>query len=233
MIASHRLPLLFDPDRLKADLGKVAQQDWTQHFSTMHHDGGWKGAALRSSDGEIQTLTGRAPDCEDTDLLRICPYFQEVISQFKCTTRRVRVLTLAAGSTIKEHVDRQTSYDHGFVRVHIPIEVNPEVEFYVNRKRIFMGEGECWYVNVSCPHKVFNGGDTDRVHLVLDCEVNDWLKSMFPESFNENKSWHMVIYYINWYKFKLNDGLNILFHNPTLFSAKIKRRLTGHIGLSH
>ena len=38
-----------------------------------------------------------------------------------------------------------------------------------------MVAGECWYLNLSKPHRVHNRGATERMHLVLDCVVNDWL----------------------------------------------------------
>ena len=41
-----------------------------------------------------------------------------------------------------------------------------------------MGEGECWYLRLSDPHEVRNGGDTDRVHLVVDAVANDWLQQV-------------------------------------------------------
>jgi hypothetical protein len=41
-----------------------------------------------------------------------------------------------------------------------------------------MNEGECWYLNVNFPHKVANRGATDRVHLVIDCAVDDWLRAL-------------------------------------------------------
>jgi hypothetical protein len=40
-----------------------------------------------------------------------------------------------------------------------------------------MREGECWYLL----HCVHNRGTTDRVHLVIDCQLNPWLDEMFPE----------------------------------------------------
>jgi hypothetical protein len=38
-----------------------------------------------------------------------------------------------------------------------------------------MKEGECWYLNFNLPHRVKNSGTADRIHLVIDCVVNDWL----------------------------------------------------------
>ena len=47
-----------------------------------------------------------------------------------------------------------------------------------------MNEGEAWYLNFSLEHSVRNGGATDRIHLVIDCIVNDWIRSFFNDSSN-------------------------------------------------
>lgn len=225
IFTAYRLPLAFDPDRLKVDLAKVASQDWTGHFEKLHYEGGWDGAALRSFDGETGTLKAGGRDCQDTELLRLCPYFREVVSEFKCKMRRVRLLRLAAGARIKKHVDYQQSYDHGFVRLHIPIESNSKVEFYVDGIQVILGEGECWYVNASYPHKVFNGGDRDRIHLVLDCEVNDWLRSKFPESFNKKSRWRMAGYRFRWNRYKARDFAIEFYQDLKSFLERQKKYL--------
>jgi mannose-6-phosphate isomerase-like protein (cupin superfamily) len=68
------------------------------------------------------------------------------------------------------------------VRVHIPIQTNQEVEFAVAGQPLPMSEGDCWYVNFNLPHRIHNRGTTDRVHLVIDCVLNDWLRGMFPDA---------------------------------------------------
>jgi hypothetical protein len=45
-----------------------------------------------------------------------------------------------------------------------------------------MAEGECWYLNVNQPHRVENRGSADRVHLVLDCVVDEWLRALFARA---------------------------------------------------
>ena len=62
------------------------------------------------------------------------------------------------------------------MRLHIPVITNPEMEFVLNLVRVVMNEGECWYLNVNQPHRVANRGATDRIHLVIDCVVNNWLR---------------------------------------------------------
>jgi aspartyl/asparaginyl beta-hydroxylase (cupin superfamily) len=97
----------------------------------------------------------------------------------------VRFLRLAAGSIIREHRDYDLGYDEGQVRLHIPIITNPAVDFFLDAQRIEMKEGECWYLDLSLPHWVENRGLTDRVHLVIDCEVNEWIRELLAsESHN-------------------------------------------------
>ena len=38
--------------------------------------------------------------------------------------------------------------------------------------------GETWYVDFNLRHRVANNGATPRIHLVLDCVVNDWVSRM-------------------------------------------------------
>ena len=39
-----------------------------------------------------------------------------------------------------------------------------------------MRAGELWYFNADQMHEVHNRSDQDRINLVVDCGVNDWLR---------------------------------------------------------
>ena len=183
MAVEHfKLPMSFDAGRLQSDLARIAPDEWTAHFNKSYYDGLWSGIALRTTEGAHVPLY---PDPSkstyvDLDVLGRCPYISEVLAQFACPLQLVRLLKLSPGSNIKEHRDYNLSYEDGEVRVHIPIHTNPAVEFAVNGKVLPMGEGEAWYINFNLPHRIYNGGATDRVHLVIDCVLNDWLRAMFP-----------------------------------------------------
>jgi hypothetical protein len=62
------------------------------------------------------------------------------------------------------------------------------VEFYVDDMRVVMEPGECWYLDLSRPHRVHNRGSTDRVHLVVDCRVNEWLTSQLAAGVQVTRS---------------------------------------------
>ncbi|MBS3952651.1 MAG: aspartyl/asparaginyl beta-hydroxylase domain-containing protein [Methylomicrobium sp.] len=178
---AFKLAIKFSPDKLREDLVRIQEQKWLGHFNSDYHDGGWMGVSLRNAEGFGHPLY---PDPEqqqfnDTDALGNCPYISSVLRSFDCTLLSVRLLKLRAGSVIREHRDYMLGYEDGEVRLHIPIITNPQVEFYLDGERIIMAEGEVWYVNVNFPHRVQNLGREDRIHLVVDCKVNDWLADLF------------------------------------------------------
>ncbi len=183
VIASFQFPFRFDPARLKAELERISAHEWIPHFNTSIYEGEWRGVALRSIAGHAlqlypdPTATGAF---SDTELLARCPYYQEVLATFHCPLTSVRLLRLKARSNIREHRDYKLGLEDGEMRIHIPIVTNPAVAFFVNGERVPMQEGETWYVNVNLPHRVDNASDTDRIHLVVDCVVNEWLMSFLP-----------------------------------------------------
>ena len=184
MFASFfRLPLRFDTELLKADLASMPPADWRMHFNAQYHDGGWTGIALRSADGHTENLyPGPVANAgyADTAALAELPNICMALGRFQCPLESVRLLRLIAGGRIHQHRDHGLGLEHGVVRLHIPLVAGPDVEFYVDDERVFMQEGECWYLDLSLPHRVHNRGAADRVHLVLDCKVDGWLLSLFP-----------------------------------------------------
>ena len=77
-----------------------------------------------------------------------------------------------------EHSDFDLGEQLGEVRLHVPVVTNSKVEFYLAGKRVAMDAGECWYLDLSLPHRVQNRGASERVHLVLDCVLNEWLRDL-------------------------------------------------------
>lgn len=179
-----RLPLHFDPVALQADLAKLGTGEWLAHFNTGFFSGDWSGAALRAVAGPGSAMHADTHQGEftDTELLQQCDHLREVVESFKCPLRSVRLLRLTAGSHIREHRDYDLGYDAGEVRIHVPVITNPGVKFFLDGRRIIMNEGECWYLDLNLPHRVRNQGESDRVHLVIDCQLNDWLRGLIAKA---------------------------------------------------
>ena len=173
-----KLPFQFDAALLKQDLAQVAEDEWVRHFNQSNYEGNWSVAALRSNGGRTKQIypDPHSPEnFEDTAILARCPYVREVLQKIECEKESVRFMLLAKGARIKEHKDYFMGFADGVIRLHIPVLTNPQVEFYLNGERVQMHEGELWYLDFSQKHRVENNSDKDRIHLVMDCKVNDWL----------------------------------------------------------
>ena len=181
------LPFSFDPALLQADLARVEAQAWQRHTAHNNYEGRWEVLALRAAAGEthpirIAIAPFGATEFVDRPELALCPTIRAVLARFACPLRMVRLMRLAAGSTIKEHEDLDLGIEDGQARIHIPITTNPDVDFRLNGRRIVMEPGSAWYLRLSDPHAVENRGAADRVHLVVDMFANDWLLGVFRQA---------------------------------------------------
>ena len=101
---------------------------------------------------------------------------------------RIRFMKLKSGDgTLGRHTDQVCPdtgvADNKLMRLHFPIFTNPKVKFRCWYARdydeVVMKEGECWYLDTRKPHEAQNGGDKDRIHLVIDVPANKKIRKMF------------------------------------------------------
>jgi mannose-6-phosphate isomerase-like protein (cupin superfamily) len=184
MIKYLQLPYYFDAKKMQDETMQLGESFWKLHFQVKHYAGEWSAIPLRSINGEAGNGF-ISPDetavYEDTVLLKQCPYLQQVLQVFECPLLAVRLLKLAAGTQIHEHKDMDLCFEEGLVRFHIPVFTNPQVEFFLQGEDMHLKEGECWYMNFNLPHALHNKSNKDRIHLVVDAEVNDWVKNLFSQ----------------------------------------------------
>ncbi|HVE57016.1 MAG TPA: aspartyl/asparaginyl beta-hydroxylase domain-containing protein [Pyrinomonadaceae bacterium] len=179
-----KLPFQFDSALLQNDLAKVADDEWIKHFNQHYYEGNWSVASLRSNGGKTKQIypdPHSTEDFEDTEILARCAYTRKVLDAIECEKEAVRFMLLGAGARIKEHKDFFMGFEDGCIRLHIPVVTSEQVEFYLADERIEMREGELWYLDFSQKHRVENNGAADRIHLVIDCKVNDWLVEIIQQ----------------------------------------------------
>ncbi len=179
--AFFKLPIQFNEQKLLNDLDICLSENWKNHFNKQDYEGYWTSIALRSPSGKLDDILTFANENTffNTPLLEKCLYFKQIIESFICPKESVRLLCLSPNSVVKEHNDFQLGYEYGFFRLHIPIKTSPKVSFCVGGNDISLQVGECWYANFHLPHSVANLGQTDRIHLVIDCLRNDWSDKLF------------------------------------------------------
>ncbi|QHI38884.1 hypothetical protein IMCC3317_42840 [Kordia antarctica] len=184
-----KLPFEFDPEIIKKEISQFSKSDYRDIYnSSVTLETLW----LKHFIEPINDAYG-FPIFYPTDDLKKCPYLLSVFNMFKCRVETFRIHTLDAGAKIQKHRDSGYGFEFGKIRLHIPVYTNDKVEILVNNEAIKMKEGECWYCNFHLEHEVRNNSDEPRMHLILDCIVNDWLTDVFvkgdikfPVSLNPN-----------------------------------------------
>lgn len=183
------LPLAFDPARLLADIAEIADADWIAHFVPGNYEGGWSVIPLRCTAGAgklhpilmIQS-DPVATEFESTPWLERAPYLTQVLAAFQCPLLAVRLMRLEPASRIKPHRDLDLDAARGTARLHVPITTNPDVDFRLNQQRVDMAPGSTWYLRLADEHAITNAGTATRVHLVIDCAVDEWLTDLLKQA---------------------------------------------------
>jgi hypothetical protein len=176
-----KLPVAVDAFGLRADMEQLTTADWVPHFNSAYYEGDWSVAALRSVGGRADRIypdPTATDQYADTPILARCPSVVTLLEQFTASLLAVRFLRLGPGARIKEHADLNLGLEDGEVRLHAPVVTNADAGFTLNGRGLDLCEGELWYLNLNRKHSAVNNGEAPRVHLVIDCVVDDALRSM-------------------------------------------------------
>ena len=104
-------------------------------------------------------------------LTEAMPLVEEVCSKLGVTAiGRVLIVKLKAGGTLDPHVDEGLYADH-FSRLHIPLTTNSACFNITAGKFSHWAPGTVWWFDHKCRHYAVNGGETDRVHLIVDVVI--------------------------------------------------------------
>lgn len=182
MASSHlKLALTYDVGQLHLELNHCLGKQWPMHFNNFDYQGDWRSISLRSASGKMDDIFAHSANMAyiDTPLMAEVDYIRSIVDSWKCEKESVRLLALSPGSVIKPHKDRGCSYQEGSFRIHVPILTNRLVYFTVDGKELFLEEGSCWYMDFGKTHHIENRGETNRVHLIMDCVRNEWTDALF------------------------------------------------------
>ena len=141
-------------------------------------------------------------------VLDYTPYFKEIFDSFKTEITSFRLLRRKADSSYGLHEDKDMG--DGIKRFQIPIVTNSDCWLCVTHYdkisegwteensytmedfgRRFKGRydsyqlqpGVMHHFDTTKIHTLFNEGDTDRITLLIDTKVNDWLENWIENEF--------------------------------------------------
>lgn len=174
-----KLPLSFDVPGMQAEVLGLGLQGFVEYSTlplTIPIPSGGRSAPVDDyADGSWANWI-------DAPLLASCPHVSRIVETFRAhtTVTLVRLLRLAPGGLLQEHVDPTLGLhvERSVIRLTVPILTNEGVEFFLNDSLVPMQPGECWYLRLTDPHRVVNAGATERVHLSIDMIPNAWVRSL-------------------------------------------------------
>lgn len=193
-----------DPNLLQTILSKLLTLDpkFTNHYSNYNTMNAWSALSLRgySADPGFITKPAEMNDkwlaehkdetffLQDTPLFEQFPEVRQLLSFLDGECHRIRFMRLApGGGELQRHTD-QVDPDAGnslgaVARLHFPLVTNPNVLFSTwnendEEKKYHFGFGEVWVIDTRKPHSAINGGNKDRIHLVVDTIVTPKLEKM-------------------------------------------------------
>ena len=88
---------------------------------------------------------------------------------------------LSPGAVLHAHRDLTGASSNARIRFHIPIITNDNVFFNVSKKRVVMSADELWALDTSYLHEVKNESNETRVHIVIECNINESVKAKLPQ----------------------------------------------------
>ncbi|TQV85341.1 aspartyl/asparaginyl beta-hydroxylase domain-containing protein [Aliikangiella coralliicola] len=185
---SRLLTTVFDEQNLRCLTTRISnEKNWVNHVNKKSYQGTWDVLALRCirehrfAHPILQCFThdSNLPEenWENLPLMEHYPEVNEILKKIPCTIKSVRFMRLRAGAKILPHRDNGVSLEYGEARLHVPIISSSEVSFFVSENEVLMNPGELWYIDADQVHSVVNSSSDDRIHLVIDCISNSWLKN--------------------------------------------------------
>lgn len=173
-----------DVQRLLSEVHQVEHHcKWIERSSMKS----WHAIPLRSYQGGITAQHvqhagvhhySNASLFKDTELMKYCPYINELINSLGAPLYKVRLMKMDAKKTLAPHTD--TFYFHNTCRLHIVVKSKPEVTMTVAKQKWHLEEGTMYFTNVLQLHSVQNDSNEDRIHVVFDVEwcdkLNEWLQ---------------------------------------------------------
>jgi len=169
---------------LQREVATCSQLKWINHVNKEDYQGAWDVLPIRVLTSNVHKHPilqcfnlEQKGDWTYLAIIERLPQIRSILDWFECEVKAARLMRLKPGSCIQPHRDKGLSIEFGSARFHIPISAAEQVEFKVNDELVPMKNGELWYLNADATHSVKHIGNEERINLVIDCDVNDWLKN--------------------------------------------------------
>lgn len=161
---------------MQREVSQIDEQ-WTSVYSE-YHTGGWQTLSLLNSTSKPTDTVIEDCDPVETTLLEKMPGTRALLYGLGFEYMWARLARLEPNAFMHEHRDYQELKDVRRLRLHIPVITNPFSSIIIDRTRIHLALGHIWKLNPIHRHAAGNFGKEPRIHIILDCYVDETLDAL-------------------------------------------------------
>lgn len=158
-------------DRARHEVS-TARIDWTAEYSD-YQSGGWWTASLLNESGDPGDVVIRDCQPRPTRLLERLPHVQRLLDGVSLTIMWARLARLSPNSFLWEHRDYGDLNQVDRCRLHIPLSTCDSAFMIIGGQRVHLAAGNVWRLTPTIPHGACNLYGPDRIHVIIDCYVDD------------------------------------------------------------
>lgn len=163
----------FDEDALAEDVARIFQIGNVKEEYSEYRFGIWKNYVLWNGTGSRKDTLFRGPQggAFRTELGRQLPYINAMLEENFDTGKvkmvRANLLQDALLIPHRDYVEFKEDSER-LVRLHIPIQTNPQALHSESEQVFHMRKGEVWLLSVEHVHSACNPSDNPRLSIVID-----------------------------------------------------------------
>ena len=174
----------FDGDTLDRLLKEIKNADipYKKAYSD-YQSGGWLTAALYAPDEDCDSAEicdGCAVPCE---IMKQLPETKALLNALGLDYFSVRIAATQPDAYLWEHADYLELDESQKLRLHIPLDTNSGARMSFSDKSVHLEKGYLWKLDPKLEHAIENKGNSERIHLILDCNMNDRLQQLLAGEF--------------------------------------------------
>jgi hypothetical protein len=165
---------------------KNANLNWIESYKD-YQSSGWATVSLINPSGSSSAVTIHDGIGRETEIMTHLPSISLLLSSLGLNYMWVRIAQLAPNSYLWEHIDYTELNRIPKLRLHIPIVSAAEAEMVFADTSVHMACGYIWKLDPQIAHGACNRSQQNRIHIIIDCYINDRLEQMIKSQVLEDK----------------------------------------------
>ena len=131
---------------------------------------------LFNKSGDASQILIEECNAVPTSEMQKLPIMHSFLNRSGLSLLLVRLIKLAPGARVIEHLDYCDLYGPEKVRLHIPIVTAPDCRAFFQGRAVHLSPDALWMFRPNSAVHAYLNGSVTRIHLIIDAYVDDTLK---------------------------------------------------------